>query len=843
MYNMKSISFVMFILCCLSAQMHAQLSGKSLQLKADYNYVTVPDASSLIPNSEMTIEAWLYYKCENGSTGNMIMSKGWCGAPDWTFYFNIVAQKMRFAKWRNGYNSCSGSQAIYETNDDVIPFNEWVHVAVSLTSTNVVTFYLNGVEQPSALISGTDGAGFNASTYPVLIGASRNISNVYPSLNGNLDEVRLWHTVRTSSELQGSMYAELNGNESGLYAYWKMNESGNGPSIVVPNAATATLGSFNGTTAGTIANLRFTDNDTIINGMPLCDPVLWLRADSAVTYNGSNQVSAWNDVSGNGNHVTQTNSINQPIYQTNVINNKPSVYFDGANGKYFMNNTTSNLVNSGLARTVFVSGRRDCKTHGSGVVGGSLFTFRRSGLINTLSLGANSPGTSVYVYSDNNGIGNNNASIAASVLDTIQQNFVVTYDVPAAGSQLKVRMNKIIQTVNQGSGSITSETGATGFTIGDREDQADLDWSGWINEVIVFNRSLTLNEIKTLENYLAKKYPQTPNSFNNTPLSVQTNNTHLMDDGNWKHSYNILEQNKIIASIKDYCSDLGTRTDTVYVESSAIPMGSTYAMRRHFVIHTSLNPVGTKRVRLYYTNADFTNLQTMVPSLLSHNQLSVTKYDGPNEDGVFDASTGTITFIPASQITTGSAFGLHYLEFDVTNFSEFWIHPFNIPLPLTVHQFEVYPCNGAACLNWNDSYNVSSYIIERSGDGKHFITLGTRAGEEKTYVDAQPLNGINFYRLRCHLEDGKEWLSAVKSLSVKQSLWEVSIYPTHSEEGIYQLNTNKNIDKVEVWNTLGQCCYRSFSRKDRLYLSGLPSGIYFIRCYASGEIQTLRISK
>jgi len=46
-------------------------------------------------------------------------------------------------------------------------------------------------------------------------------------LNGQMDEVRVWKGVaRTQTEVQDNMYTELAGNETGLYAYYKLNETG-----------------------------------------------------------------------------------------------------------------------------------------------------------------------------------------------------------------------------------------------------------------------------------------------------------------------------------------------------------------------------------------------------------------------------------------------------------------------------------------------------------------------------------------------------------------------------------------------------------------------------------------
>jgi hypothetical protein len=110
-----------------------------------------------------------------------------------------------------------------------------------------------------------------------------NISSVHQNTPlANLDEVRIWHTARTDAELLANMNQELTGNEPGLKAYYKLNETGSGAGISVINSATGSL-LPNGTTAGTAANLEFNNNTTIQNGLPNCDPILWLKADAGIT--------------------------------------------------------------------------------------------------------------------------------------------------------------------------------------------------------------------------------------------------------------------------------------------------------------------------------------------------------------------------------------------------------------------------------------------------------------------------------------------------------------------------------------------------------------------------------
>jgi len=59
---------------------------------------------------------------------------------------------------------------------------------------------------------------------------------------------------------------------------------------------------------------------------------LWLKADSGVVISGSN-VTQWTDVSNNGNNFLQADTASQPtlIGSVPIINNLPSIYFDGGN--------------------------------------------------------------------------------------------------------------------------------------------------------------------------------------------------------------------------------------------------------------------------------------------------------------------------------------------------------------------------------------------------------------------------------------------------------------------------------------------------------------------------------
>ena len=382
------------LLCVISLHTFAQLPGNSLQLKANGNFASVADAGSVSLNDTMTLEMMVYFRCGNGQS-TFLMTKGWCGST-WSYYWSVFDQKLRFARWYNGLTGCSNNHAVFETSDS-IPVNTWVHVAVVISDLSV-NMYINGVEAGTSLISGNNGDGFHPSNQPIRIGNYVNLAgNNTGTPKANFDEVRIWHVARTPAQLLATMNNELIGNEAGLVAYYKLNESGSGAGISLANSKPGSL-LPNGTTNGTATNVFFDNNSTILNALPACDPVLWLKADAGAftdagitPANEGQPVQQWNDQSANAFHCAQPDLTKRPVWQANAIYGKPALFFDGVNGNYWLENATQTPVaTAGSARTYFVVGKAACNA--TGYAGGHLFTNRRSPNASTLEFVQNGNG-------------------------------------------------------------------------------------------------------------------------------------------------------------------------------------------------------------------------------------------------------------------------------------------------------------------------------------------------------------------------------------------------------------------------------------------------------------------
>lgn len=98
----------------------------------------------------------------------------------------------------------------------------------------------------------------------------------------------------------------------------------------------------------------------------------------------------------------------------------------------------------------------------------------------------------------------------------------------------------------------------------------------------------------------------------------------------------------------------------------------------------------------------------------------------------------------------------------------------SIPLPLELLYFNVKKAGVTSLLSWSitSAPYDRRFCIEHSRDGKAFATIGTvssAAGFSKgntryTYTDFQPVQGINYYRLKQVSNDGKTGYSTTISL-------------------------------------------------------------------------------
>ena len=167
------------------------------------DYISIANDPSLIPtaSNSVTFEAWISFV--PSSNANIITASG--ASPNNNHQISIENNKLKV--------SGSGVAPLL-SNQELSYLNGWTHIAVVFDQTET-KLYING------LLDNTRVETLAATNlgHPITLGSAVSLD----SYNGTMDDVRYWDHARSQGEIQGALYQELSGKESGLAAYYNFN--------------------------------------------------------------------------------------------------------------------------------------------------------------------------------------------------------------------------------------------------------------------------------------------------------------------------------------------------------------------------------------------------------------------------------------------------------------------------------------------------------------------------------------------------------------------------------------------------------------------------------------------
>ncbi|MDM8564109.1 PA14 domain-containing protein [Candidatus Halobeggiatoa sp. HSG11] len=203
--------------------------GNALHFDGTGDYVNVTNHADLeFGANSFSVEAWA--KVDNGGDyRNIVGNKTGTGsATGWLLRLNDSLTPQFFI--------ADGSTTLFTNGSTAVAIGEWYHLAgVVDRSTETVTLYVNG--EPVTTNSTANITTVN-SGLAMRIGAW-HIHSDY--MSGDIDEVRVWNTALTKPEIQANMNRTLNGNESGLAAYYNFDDVGTSVTDVTGSGHNGTL--------------------------------------------------------------------------------------------------------------------------------------------------------------------------------------------------------------------------------------------------------------------------------------------------------------------------------------------------------------------------------------------------------------------------------------------------------------------------------------------------------------------------------------------------------------------------------------------------------------------------
>ncbi len=292
------------------------------------------------------------------------------------------------------------------------------------------------------------------------------------------------------------------------------------------------------------------------------------------------------------------------------------------------------------------------------------------------------------------------------------------------------------------------------------------------------------------------------------------------------------EKDNLIGSINPHGNDLGVVSMQVLLDEPshmaacnipANPLHHTAYMGRRWIMTSSDYPSGANFssdivVRLPYTDDNMNDLNKYAETNTPGNpfdggfsdpanlkNLMLTKITEGNEDGWAnqDDCPGTIIGIPNSGFGTNVQSIAHteYVDFEIGQFSEFFLHKnhINSPLPVTLTSFST-TCDSKVRVRWTTASEQNSdyFVVEKSRDGKEWVFVGEQnaagySSKEIHYnqIDLNSWGGVSYYRLRQVDFDGEQTVYGPISVSCAGGENGMNVYP-NPNNGAFTIEISSN---------------------------------------------------
>jgi pectinesterase len=176
-------------------------------------------------------------------------------------------------------------------------------------------------------------------------------------------------------------------------------------------------------------------------------------------------------------------------------------------------------------------------------------------------------------------------------------------------------------------------------------------------------------------------------------------------------------------------------------------------------------------------------------------------------------------------------------------------------LPLNLLSFSATENNKQVNLQWStaNEVNTANFIVERSSDAVSFTPLNNVASNNTSginnysSVDASPLQGTSYYRLKMIDKDGSFKYSSVVAVTIN-TLGVLSVYPNPASSSINVLHAKANTNAVLQIATIDGrtvATYKALanSLQTNIDISSLKSGNYLLLFNNNGEQKITKFVK
>ena len=185
---------------------HMTPPGYALDFDGTNDYVSIANESNFDFTTAMTVEAWIKVDTFDKEWQAMV-TKG-----DNTWRLHRAASTNHISFGTDGVN-ITDLEGSTDVND-----GQWHHIAGVFDGSNKY-LYVDGNLDAFANVTGT------IDTDNALVNIAENSQSIDRYFDGRIDEVRIWNIARSGANISANMDTVLTGNESGLVAYYKFDQT------------------------------------------------------------------------------------------------------------------------------------------------------------------------------------------------------------------------------------------------------------------------------------------------------------------------------------------------------------------------------------------------------------------------------------------------------------------------------------------------------------------------------------------------------------------------------------------------------------------------------------------
>jgi ELWxxDGT repeat protein len=222
---------------------------------------------------------------------------------------------------------------------------------------------------------------------------------------------------------------------------------------------------------------------------------------------------------------------------------------------------------------------------------------------------------------------------------------------------------------------------------------------------------------------------------------------------------------------------------------------------------------------------------------------------------VADVNPGPVGSSPTNFLSLGNRLYFSAAESDPQFGEDLWA-TLDIsdltPLPIELAHFTAQPTAEGVELAWATATELPGvrYMPERSPDGRQFVPLGqvgTAPSGQYRFVDAQPLPGLAYYRVRALAPGGSEKSSRLVAVVNEPLSQGVRAWPQPATDLLQVALPGPTGATLALYDALGrlraQAKVPGGSVSAQLAIGQLPPGTYFLHAQAGGHTHVQRVVK